>query len=171
MARIHGYINLIKHKESEMERQFIIDNNRERERLRRLVDEITDEELNLVIYEEGWTIAVVLAHLAFYDELRLVIVRKWRERGVTLLSVTSDYVDVFNDASLPLFLSIPPRKAANLSIHAAEVLDGELEQLSPDLISAIEALGERHALNRSIHRKMHLDEIEAAMKARRSNKS
>jgi hypothetical protein len=154
-----------------MERQFIIDNNRERERLGRLVNELTEEELSLVIYREGWTIAVVLAHLAFYDELRLVLVRKWKERGVTLLSVTDEVVDVYNDASLPLFLAIPPRKAANLSIHAAEVLDSELEQLSPDLISAIEALGERHALNRSIHRKMHLDEIEAVLEARRSNDS
>ena len=154
-----------------MERQFIIDNKRERERLRRLVDEITDEELNLVIYEEGWTIAVVLAHLTFYDERRIVLIRKWKERGVTPSPVTNDDVNVFNDALLPLFLVIPPRKAANLSIQAAEVLDSELEQLSPDLNNAVEALGDHHALNRSIHRKMHLDEIEVALKASRSNNS
>ena len=44
-----------------MERQFDIDNKRERERLRSLVSRITDEELDLPYYEEGWTIATGLA--------------------------------------------------------------------------------------------------------------
>jgi hypothetical protein len=153
-----------------MERQFIIDNNRERARLNELVDEITDEELNLVIYKEGWTIAVILAHLTLYDERRLVLTRKWKEKGLTPSSFNNDEVAVLNDALISLFLEIPPRKAANLSTHTAEVLDHELKQLSPEVISAIEALGDHHALDRSVHRKIHLDEIEAALKARRPDK-
>ena len=147
-----------------MIRQFIAENARERERLRKLVNEITDEELTLTLNVEGWTVAVALAHLAFWDERRLVLVRKWKEKGITPSLIEEDIV---NDALVPLLLAIPPRKAANLSILTAEVLDRELEEASPDLIAAIEALGDSHALNRSIHRKMHLDEIEALLKAKR----
>jgi hypothetical protein len=148
-----------------MERQFVEANKKERERLRKLVDEITDDELSLIIYKEGWTIAVALAHLAFWDERRRVVIRKWKQKGVTPYSIEED---IINDALLPLLLAIPPRKAADLSILTAETLDHELEELSPELITAIEALGERHALDRSIHRKMHLDEIETLLKSKRS---
>jgi hypothetical protein len=146
-----------------MIRQFAAENARERERLRNLVNEITDEELTLALNIEGWTVAVALAHLAFWDERRLVLVRKWKKKGVTPSPIDGDIV---NDALVPLLLAIPPRKAADLSILMAEALDRELEEASPDLIAAIEALGDSHALNRSIHRKMHLDEIEALFRTK-----
>ncbi len=147
-----------------MIRQFVAENARERERLRNLVNKITDEELTLALNVEGWTVAVALAHLAFWDERRLVLVRKWKTKGVTPSPIDADIV---NDALVPLLLAIPTRKAANLSIITAEALDRELEEASPDLIAAIEALGDSHALNRSIHRKMHLDEIEALLRTKR----
>jgi len=147
-----------------MERQYVIENARERERLRKLVNEMTDKELTLIIYKEGWTIAAALAHLAFWDERRLVLVRKWKQKGVTPSPFDED---IINDALVPFLLAIPPRKAANLSILTAEAVDHELEEASPDLITAIKSLGDRHALNRSIHRKMHLDEIEVLLKAKR----
>ncbi len=50
-----------------------------------------------------------------------------------------------------------------MAVNAAAALDRELEGISPELIKAIEALGDEHALDRSIHRKMHLDEIEAKL--------
>jgi hypothetical protein len=50
-----------------MDRPFVVENTQERERLRTLVTRITDEELSLPL-GEGWTIAVALAHLAFWDQ-------------------------------------------------------------------------------------------------------
>ncbi len=76
-------------------------------------------------------------------------------------------MDITNDTLVPFLLAISPRKAAELAILMAEALDHELEEASPDLIAAIEALGERHALDRSIHRKMHLDDIEALLRTKR----
>jgi hypothetical protein len=128
---------------------------------------MTDKELTLIIYKEGWTIAVALAHLAFWDERRRLLVRKWKQKGVTP-SPYDEYI--INNALLPFLLAIPPRKAANLAIITAEALDHELEELSPDMITAIKSLGDRHALNRSIHRKMHLDEIENFLKTKRGTK-
>lgn len=148
-----------------MKRQFIIENARGRERLHNLVNNITDEELTTTLYEEGWTIAVALAHLAFWDKRRLVLARRWKQDGVTPIPVIDE--NLINDTLVPFLLAIPPRKAAELATLMAETLDHELEEASPDLIAAIEALGNRHALNRSIHRKMHLDDIEALLKTKR----
>jgi ribosome recycling factor len=150
-----------------MERKWIVENNRERARLKKLVNEITDKELGLVIYKEGWTIAVMLGHLAFWDERRRVMLKIWKQKGVS----QSPYIeDIVNDTLIPLLLAIPPRKAAELCIATAESLDKELEELSPEMITAIEALKEKFALNRGIHRKMHLDEIETFLKSKRGRK-
>jgi len=140
-----------------MERSYVIENARERERLRNLVNQISDEELSLNLYLEGWTVAVTLAHLAFWDERRLAMIRKWKQEGVTPSPIDQDIV---NDAMVPLLLAIPPREAANLSVLTAEKIDRELAEISPDLIRDIESAGDQHALNRSIHRKIHLDDIE-----------
>ena len=128
-----------------MDRSYVMKNTKSRERLHRLVSDISDSDLELVIYKEGWTIAAALAHLAFWDERRLFLVRKWKRKGVS----PSPYDEhIINNALLPFLLAIPPRKSANLAIITAEALDRELEELSPDLIAAIKALGDRHALNR-----------------------
>jgi hypothetical protein len=50
----------------------------------------------------------------------------------------------------------------------AEKLDRALEELPDEMIAAIEKLGDVNALNRAIHRKMHLDEIEVLIKTRRN---
>jgi hypothetical protein len=140
-----------------MKPQWAIDNARERERLHKLVEKITDKELQLIIYKEGWTIAVMLAHIAFWDERRRVMLKIWKEKGV---AQSPYFEDIFNDSMLPLLLLVPPRKAAELAVKTADALDKELEELSTEMIKDIEALKEPFALNRGIHRKMHLDEIE-----------
>ena len=146
-----------------MKPQWAIENERERKRLSALVKRITEKELKLVIYKEGWTIAVALGHLAFWDERRRVMLKIWKQKGVA----QSPYMeDIVNDTLLPLLLTIPPRKAAELAITTAEALDRELEELPAEMIAAIEALQEPFALNRGIHRKMHLDEIEAFLETR-----
>jgi hypothetical protein len=94
-----------------MDRSFVEENARERERLRTLVRRLTDEELGLPMGSE-WTIAVVLARLAFWDQRSLVLMRKWQDSGVVEPSPID--VDVTNDSLLPLWISLEPRKAANL---------------------------------------------------------
>ena len=146
-----------------MNRPYIAENTRERERLSTLVSRMTDEELNLPL-TEGWTIASALAHLAFWDQRALVLLRKWQKSGVT--PSPSD-TDTTNDALLPLCLAIAPKVAANLAVSSAETIDRELEKASPDLIKEIEGLGDDFRLYRSKHRKLHLDEIESALQASR----
>ena len=139
-----------------MDRSFVAENAKERERLRSLVEGLTDEELNLPLGND-WTIAVALAHLSFWDQRILFLMRKWKKTGIEPSSID---IDVTNDSLLSLWLAIPPRKAANLAISSAEAIDRELEEASSDFITEIEGLGEKFRLYRSIHRKLHLDEIE-----------
>jgi hypothetical protein len=142
-----------------MERAFVAENAKARERLGSLVARLTDEELSLPLGND-WTIAVALAHLAFWDQRRLALMRKWKQSGVELSPID---IDVTNDSLLPIWRAIPPRAAADLAVSCAEAIDRELQEASSDLIDAIEGLGEKFRLYRSMHRKLHLDEIEAAL--------
>lgn len=77
-------------------------------------------------------------------------------------------IDVTNDSLLSMWLAIPPRAAANLAVSSAEETDRELEEAPSDLIIKIESLGEKFRLYRSIHRKLHVDQIEALLNERDS---
>ena len=140
-----------------MDRPFVAENAKERERLGSLVERLTEEELSLPLGND-WTIAVALAHLSFWDQRSLFLVRKWKKSGV--VEPTTIDIDVTNDSLLSTWLALPPQAAANLAVSAAEEIDRELEEASPYLITKIESLGEKFRLYRSIHRKMHIDEIE-----------
>jgi hypothetical protein len=140
-----------------------LENTKERERLSSLVERLTDEELRLPLGDD-WTIAVALAHLSFWDQRSLVLVRKWKKSGVVEPSPID--IDVTNDSLLSTWLAIPLRAAANLAVSTAEEIDRELEEASPDLITKIESLGEKFRLYRSIHRKLHVDQIVKLLNSR-----
>jgi hypothetical protein len=140
-----------------MARPFIAENAKERERLNSLVARLTDEELGLALGDD-WTIAVALAHLAFWDQRSLFLLRKWKLSGVVEPSPID--IDVTNAALLSTWMALTPRTAADLAVSSAEEIDRELEDISTDLIAEIESIGENYRLYRSIHRKLHLDQIE-----------
>lgn len=143
-----------------MDRPFVVENAKERERLRALIKGLTDQDLRHPMGTD-WTVAVALAHLAFWDRRSLVLIQKWEDDGVAPCPID---IDVINEALLPLWLALPPRAAAELALSSAEAIDRELEEAPDTLIAAIESLGEKHRLYRSEHRKMHLDQIEEVLK-------
>jgi hypothetical protein len=146
-----------------MDRPFVVENDRERRRLQLLVKRITEEELSLPMWE-GWTIAAAFAHLAFWDQRALVLMRKWKKTGVASPPIDDD---ITNDALLPFCLAIPGGVAASLAVTAAEAIDLELEKAADNLITDIGKLGDRFRLYRSDHRKVHLDQIENLLRVRR----
>lgn len=137
---------------------YIEANAKGRERLRDLVNRLSDEELALQA-GDGWTVAAILAHLAFWDYRVLVLITRWKNAGVGPSPID---VDGVNDAAKPLCLAIPGCKAASLAVDAAEAVDAELVNLPEDLRSEIDVLVQegKFRLNRSIHRDEHLDQIE-----------
>ncbi len=156
-----------------IDRSFVEQNARERDRLRSLVMRLTDDELNALV-NEHWTVAGVLGHLAFWDGRALVLAGKLVS-GVpfTASDEEPEDVDWINDANRPLIHAIPPRQLADLALRVAEETDAAVASLPPDLAARAYPADPTSPLNavRASHRAEHLDEIEAALAARRGGSS
>lgn len=143
-----------------MDRSFIELNRASTERIRTLAAQLSDEEMQHRVGEH-WTVAIALAHLAFWDR-RVMFVLDRTERDGKLYAPDIDIV--VNDVLLPFFAAIPPRTAARIAIETAEALDKRLEDLPPALLEAIYAYNQRWVI-RALHRGQHLDEVDAALKS------
>ena len=142
-----------------MDRSFVERNLASRERIRDLAARLSDDELQHRVGEH-WTVAITLAHLAFWDR-RALYVLDMTERGGKLFIPE---IDIFvNDLSLPLWAAIPPRQAARLAVEAAEEVDRRLETFPPSLLEQIYTYNQRWVV-RALHRGEHLDEADAALR-------
>lgn len=127
-------------------------------RMRALADRLTDEELQHPVGEH-WTVAIALAHLAWWDR-RVLHVLDTTERDN---EVFIPELDLFvNDLSLPLWAAVPPREAARIAIETAETLDDRLDNYPQDLLEKINEQVPRWVV-RAIHRNEHLDELDEAL--------
>ena len=144
-----------------MDRSYIAENNTERERLKALVERLSDEELKRPM-AAGWTIAAVLAHMAFWDARGLYLMNKW-EGGSAPTKEDSEPEDIdwINDASKPLCLALQPGAAAQLALQLAEETDQRVEALSDEMLAQIETVGQPFNLSRANHRREHLDDVES----------
>jgi uncharacterized damage-inducible protein DinB len=149
-----------------MDRSYIAENNAERERLKALVERLSDDALSYPM-PVGWTVAGVLAHMAFWDARALFYMNKW-EGGITPSETDREpeNIDWVNDSAKPLCLALPPRAAAQLALRLAEETDARIAALSDDLLEKIIAIGQPFNLSRASHRSEHLDEIEQTLQAR-----
>jgi hypothetical protein len=102
-------------------------------------------------------VAALLAHLAYWDQRILVLLRRWKEHGVDLSPVDADAV---NDAIKPLCLALDAQAAVDLCLSSAQAVDAELEAISAALVEEIQASPNHFRFNRALHRTDHLDEIE-----------
>jgi DinB family protein len=133
------------------------------QRLKSLAHRLTDTDLALST-EYGWTVAALLAHLAFWDQRVLVILRRWKEEGFDPSPIDSGAV---NDSLKVICHALEPRRAVDLCLVSAEGVDAELEKLSPELVKQIEEHAEatetQFRMNRSLHRNGHLNDIDALL--------
>jgi hypothetical protein len=141
------------------EQSYISENAAERERLRALVNRLSDQQLGQPL-EAGWTVSAVLAHLAFWDQRALILIEKWKKEGVGPSPMDTDVV---NEATRGLCLAIPPRTAANIAFSTALALDQTIDGLSPEMVKEIETIGTTARLDRARHRRLHLDQIKTAL--------
>jgi len=138
---------------------YVAENAAQRERLRALVARLSDADLVRQVDGE-WTVAKVLVHLAFWDRCRESAFAQWQRGGDMPTPLSPDAI---NDAVAVLSEAIPLREAGRLAVEAADAIDRVLEQLPADKVAAIEAAGMVRMLNRSLHRREHLDQIERAL--------
>ena len=135
----------------------------ERERLRALIARLSDTELAHSM-PDGWTVAAVLAHAAYWDARAIYWMDKWGPGGEPTTYSDED-ADAANEAAKPLCLALPPRVAAELALRLAEEADAKVKALSDAMLAKIRAKGDPpFDLSRANHRKEHLDEIEAALR-------
>jgi len=138
-------------------------NDTERARLRALVAGASDDQLRRPM-PAGWTVAAVLAHVAYWDALAIYWLDQWAQTGEPTVYEPED-TDATNEAAKPLCLALPPRLAAELSLRVAEEADAKVRALSDAMLAKIQAKGPPpFNLSRANHRKEHLDEIEPVLK-------
>lgn len=127
-------------------------------RIRTLAARLTDAQM-LTPVGEHWTVAIVFAHLAFWDQRVIYVLDKTEQDGKLFIP---DIGVVANDISLPLWAAIPARQAARIALETADALDQRLENFSPQLLNEVYTYNPRWVV-RALHRNDHLDEAEAAL--------
>lgn len=131
-----------------------------RRRLESLVRRLSDADLARST-DYGWTVAALLAHLAFWDHRMSVILHRWQQQGFDPSPIDSMAV---NDALKVICHALEPRAAAELAISAAEKVDAEFETLPDEFVkqieSHIEETSTQFRMDRSLHRDSHLQDIE-----------
>jgi hypothetical protein len=145
-----------------VDRSYVTENNAQRARLQALVKNLSEADLGRAM-PAGWTVAGILAHVAFWDERTLVLLERWETDGAQPPANDEADVDWINDAAKPLFLALSPRRAAEVALAVAEAVDRKVESLSDDLVRRNAAAGSPVNLLRATHRRDHLDEIEQAL--------
>lgn len=138
---------------------FAESNRAQTERLRKIVRRL-DASMLAVRLPNGWTVAGVLAHVAFWDRQRLCLMRRWAAGDMRSGAYDGD---VFNAALQPLLEMIPPERAAAAAVQAAEEVDGFLLEVSSDVVEAALARPDAPNLDRGSHRQDHLDRVEQAL--------
>ncbi len=138
---------------------FAESNRVQTERLRKLVGRL-DAEILAIRLPNGWTAAVALAQIAFWDRQRLCLMRRW---------AAGDWCnggydgELFNEVLLPFLEAIPPDRAAEIALHAAEAVDAFLLTVPDEIVEAALARPDHPNLDRGSHREGHLDQIEKAL--------
>jgi hypothetical protein len=141
------------------DRTYLAETDAERERLRLLVSRSSDADLGRPM-PAGWTVAAVLAHIAFWDARAIYWLDKWGPDSEPS-AYEAENVEAVNESAKPLCLALPPRDAAQLALRLAEEADGKVKALSDAMLAKIRAAGDPpFNLSRAIHRKEHLDEID-----------
>lgn len=143
-----------------MDQPYVAANDAERARLRDLVARLGDDELSRPM-DAGWTVAGVLAHMAFWDARALYFAERLA-RGIapTREEWEPENVDWINDAAKPLCLALPVRTAATLALEMAEEADRAVAALSVEQLADVLAQGQPFTPWRANHRREHLDDIE-----------
>jgi hypothetical protein len=138
---------------------WVRENAKERRRLAALVTPLSEEQLGRLL-PNGWTVAVALAHLAFWDLRQVTLLRRWVEQGVKPGSLDAEAI---NEPLSLLSEAMPLEASVALVLDAAETVDQAVEKLSQDQVDQLIGMGFEKNLLRFSHRKNHLDKIEKVL--------
>jgi hypothetical protein len=151
------------------DRSFVAENREEREHLQSLVAKLNDTDMARPL-SNGWTVAAVLAHLAFWDRQWLEKFVDWERTGTVRIPLEGYHTgpgpvaqaDAINDALLPRWLARDVAQVRQDVLAAAEAVDRATESLSEPVLEQILATRPRTVV-RAVHRREHLAEIERGL--------
>jgi hypothetical protein len=143
-----------------MDPDLLVENELARDSLARLVGKLSDDDLARDL-GDGWTVAVALAHLAFWDERAARLLERYAD-GTPTHHIPDWYEDLLNETLEPQWRALPPRAAAEGAVAAAEHVTRALRGLEDDLCERLEAHEDGYLLRRFNHRREHIEQIEAA---------
>jgi hypothetical protein len=135
-------------------------NRAARERLAALIARVGERNVTV---DGGWTAAGLLAHLAFWDRLAVARLEKHLREGQPPIFATDAVTDLTNAAGMRQWKDTPLRIAGSQAREAAAEIDRLIEELPADKLAGLKALGRSFLIDRSEHRKEHLDQIERAL--------
>jgi hypothetical protein len=141
---------------------FAESNRVQTERLRELVGRL-DAGMLAVRLPNGWTVALALAHIAFWDRQRLCLMRRWAADNWCAGGYDGE---LFNEVLRPFLELIPSSRAAEIALQVAEEVDAFLLTVPDAVVEAALARPDRPNLDRGSHREGHLDQIEEALAGR-----
>jgi len=145
------------------DRSFERANARASGELRRLVETMSAEDL-VTDAGGGWTVAVLLAHVAFWDRWQVARWRGAASAGLPMPADVSDNVaDLANAALEPTWRALPGEIAAALALAAAAEIDALVAELPDASVDAVIATGRGRLAERSLHRLEHVAQIRRAL--------
>ena len=144
-----------------MDPDILVQNELERDRLATMVLKLSDDDLARDL-GDGWTVAVALAHLAFWDERAALLLERYID-GTPHHHIPDWYEDLLNQTLEPQWRALSPRAAAEQAVAASEHVTRVLRGLDDDICARLEGHEEGYLLRRFNHRGEHIDQIEAAL--------
>jgi DinB family protein len=135
-------------------------NRAARERLAVVIARVGERD---VTADGGWTAAGLLAHLAFWDRLAVARLERHLREGEPPVFAADAVTDLTNAAGMRQWKDTPPRVAGAQAREAAAEIDRLIEGLPADKLEGLKTLGRSFLIDRSEHRKEHLDQIERAL--------
>ncbi|MDQ2914543.1 MAG: hypothetical protein M3T56_15000 [Chloroflexota bacterium] len=136
-------------------------NRASRDRLAAVIAWMSGES---VVLPGGWTAGALLAHLAFWDSFGAARIEKYIRDGKPMEFGSDVLTEFINAAGLAQWTATPVGAAAELATTAAAKIDRLIEGLPQDTHDGIRAMNLPRVLDRSLHRKEHLDQIERALR-------
>jgi hypothetical protein len=136
-------------------------NRAARERLDALIARVGERDIAL---DDGWTAAALLAHLAFWDRLATARLERHLREGEPPVFATDAVTDLTNAAGMRQWKETSLRVAGTQAREAAAEIDRLIETLPTEKLDGLKALGRSFLIDRSQHRKEHLDQIERALR-------
>ena len=142
-----------------MDPDIVRKNVESRDRLLALVEDL-DEQALLRQVDAEWTVAALLAHVAFWDQICGV---RWDafNTGGSLADVPDTLIDFINTANLPIWRALSGGAAVNLLREAMERTDARIARLPQAAVQAAESGGFTFMLDRTGHRDEHAAQIKA----------